>query len=120
MVEEFHEREDVYTIYLLNLVKHNSCKNFVITENRRIGMASQNVKVGDVVALLLGSRVPVILRPSGSTYSFVGLSYVHGLMNGEGLIEVRNRQNIDDGSNEQIWLKNFDQSSLKSEALVLV
>jgi hypothetical protein len=38
---------------------------------------------GDVVAILLGSSVPFILREQGTQFTLVGECYVHGVMKGE-------------------------------------
>lgn len=55
-----------------------------------IGLAPRNAQVGDVVAVIEGALVPFILRgPSDSdgekTWKMVGDSYVHGIMDGEGM-----------------------------------
>lgn len=39
---------------------------------------------GDQVFLIPGSDWPLVLRPEGDSYRFVGPAYVHGIMNGEG------------------------------------
>ena len=48
-----------------------------------IGLVPIETQQGDLVSLLLGSNVPVILRPFGTRYKVVGGCYVHGIMEGE-------------------------------------
>ena len=38
---------------------------------------------GDLIAIVQGSGVPLILRPSGHAFSLIGQAYVHGMMGGE-------------------------------------
>jgi hypothetical protein len=53
--------------------------------NKRLILAPDFVKPGDVVAILFGGYGPYILRPVPNTnrYQYVGDAHVHGLMNGE-------------------------------------
>jgi hypothetical protein len=48
-------------------------------------LVPQNAEVGDSIVILLDCNVPVVLRPRGSEYSFLGTCYVHGIMHGEGV-----------------------------------
>ncbi|TGO34198.1 hypothetical protein BHYA_0208g00170 [Botrytis hyacinthi] len=48
------------------------------------GLAAYTAREGDEVYLLKGLDVPVVLRPTGENYSFIGLcSYIHGVMEGQ-------------------------------------
>lgn len=63
-------------------------KRFFVTENGYIGLGPQDTQVGDEAHVLLGSRVPFVLRPTkrlddGSCLNLVGRCYVHGVMEGE-------------------------------------
>jgi hypothetical protein len=50
----------------------------------RYGLANIDTKVGDVIGILHGSKVPVILRPSpNNTFQVVGQCYLEGCMYGE-------------------------------------
>jgi hypothetical protein len=53
------------------------------TEKGYIGEATNRCQVGDIVCVLLGCNYPVILRPVGGHYEFVGTAYIHGIMHGE-------------------------------------
>lgn len=50
-----------------------------------IGTCHQTAREGDIIAVLRGSRVPVILRPAGSRYTFVAPCFVEGLMDGQAM-----------------------------------
>lgn len=59
-----------------------------------IGLGPRDMLKGDVVAVLYGCRWPVILRPrvreEGDTvdyYEFIEVCYIHGLMDGEAVLE---------------------------------
>ncbi|KAF7900763.1 hypothetical protein EAE99_012258 [Botrytis elliptica] len=48
------------------------------------GSSAYTAQEGDEVFLLKGLNVPVVLRPNGENYSFVGpCSYIHGVMEGQ-------------------------------------
>jgi len=59
------------------------------SENGLFIMARDHVRVGDVIVVIQGGKVPFILRPVGrrgrhdECFEFVSASYVHGFMDGE-------------------------------------
>lgn len=62
---------------------HNRC--FFTTEKGCVGIGPRSMQKSDLVAVLYGSRVPIVLRKCGPTgvYTMVGAAYVHGIMSGE-------------------------------------
>ena len=51
-----------------------------------VGMVPSHAQPGDIICILFGVHVPFVLRPLDSEmFELVGESYVHGLMDGEGL-----------------------------------
>jgi hypothetical protein len=61
---------------------------FVITERGYVGVVPNMARIGDVVAILKGGRVPFILQESVArpgAFRLVGECYIHCMMNGEGL-----------------------------------
>ena len=55
-----------------------------------MGLGPTTVVQGDVVGVLGGCKVPVVLRGvggggGGNRYRLVGETYVHGIMDGEGV-----------------------------------
>jgi hypothetical protein len=80
------------------VVESDSCvmastwnRRFFISEKGYIGLAPSNAAPGDKIAILFGGKVPYILRrnepassgTSDTTWTFLGDSYVHGIMDGE-------------------------------------
>ena len=62
-------------------------RSFVKTPEGYIGLAPLNAQPGDQVCILLGSKFPMLLRPtSKSQYQVIGSCYVHGLTNGEAFL----------------------------------
>ena len=66
-------------------------RRFFISEKGYIGLAPSNAAPGDKIAVLFGGKVPYVLRrnepassgTSDTTWTFLGDSYVHGIMDGE-------------------------------------
>jgi hypothetical protein len=53
------------------------------TENGWLCLLPRGARVGDVIVLVKGGRVPLLLRVEGGRRAFVGEVYVEGIMNGE-------------------------------------
>ena len=53
----------------------------LITRRGFIGVGPANILKDDLVALLPGGKRPIILRPSGNSYTFEGFAYIHGTCN---------------------------------------
>ena len=71
-------------------------KRLLITQDGFIGMAPHETRKGDVVCLLLGCRVPVVLRErTEGGYELVGEAYVHGIMKGEAMT-MDNKERLED------------------------
>ncbi|KAH8587764.1 heterokaryon incompatibility protein-domain-containing protein [Bisporella sp. PMI_857] len=62
-------------------VRHG--RHFFVSENGRFGWVPLRTKVGDRVCVFRGMRIPVIMRPRGDRWEFIGACYVHGWMDGE-------------------------------------
>ncbi|KAF1981417.1 hypothetical protein K402DRAFT_235334 [Aulographum hederae CBS 113979] len=58
------------------------------THKGYLGLAPEGSQTGDKVALVKGSRIPLILRPKGEYWELVGAAYVHGVMHGEAFDEA--------------------------------
>ncbi|PQE19335.1 heterokaryon incompatibility protein [Rutstroemia sp. NJR-2017a BVV2] len=58
-----------------------------VTKKVYLGLRLDHVEPGDVVAVLIGSQVPFVLRKSvGGRYKIVGEAYVDGIMDGEAVV----------------------------------
>ena len=65
----------------LDAVKGN--RRFIITDSGCMGMAPPHVKVGDLACVLIGARVPFMLRKESEHYTLVGELYLSdGYMTG--------------------------------------
>jgi hypothetical protein len=60
-----------------------SGRRMMTTVGGYVGIVKDDVRRGDRVCLLSGGRMPVILRPAGDSFYFIGESYIHGMMLGE-------------------------------------
>ncbi|KAL5313536.1 hypothetical protein ACEPPN_017956 [Leptodophora sp. 'Broadleaf-Isolate-01'] len=49
------------------------------------GLVPQHTQIGDQLCVLFGCDVPVVLRPIGGSYQFIGECYIHWLMEGEAI-----------------------------------
>lgn len=58
-------------------------KIFIKLDNGFFGVAPDATRVGDLVVVFFGGRVPFILRRCGSHYVLLGECYVRGIMDGE-------------------------------------
>lgn len=61
----------------------------MLTEQGYVGLGTNRAEVGDIICVLLGCIVPVILRPVGENFEYVGDVYVHGIMQGEAIDKWR-------------------------------
>lgn len=67
----------------------NSARRMGTTDKGYIGMLPELTRRGDIICVLFGSRMPVVLRPKGRHYLFIGECYVHGIMGGECMNDLR-------------------------------
>lgn len=55
----------------------------LVTLKGYVGLVPMIAEVGDYIVLAKGGRMPLVLRPNGKDWEFIGDCYIHGLMNGE-------------------------------------
>ncbi|QDS77753.1 hypothetical protein FKW77_004831 [Venturia effusa] len=60
-------------------------RRLITTKTGFLGLAAKQVDVDDVIAVLYGCNFPVVLRPHGIEYKYIGECYIDGIMNGEAL-----------------------------------
>jgi hypothetical protein len=60
-----------------------SGKGLITTSKGYIGLAPSSTERGDKVCVLLGCKVPLILRPIDDYFQVIGDAYIHGIMHGE-------------------------------------
>lgn len=51
--------------------------------SEHIGLGPAMMDKGDILAVVGGCRWPIVLRPRGDVYQFLGITYVYGIMFGE-------------------------------------
>lgn len=75
------------------LVTDMGCERLFLTREGRVGCGPSSVQNGDEISVLLGYAYPVAIRPiftlpnsADRTFRVVGPAYVHGLMDGEGIL----------------------------------
>ncbi|KAK4625508.1 uncharacterized protein CLAFUR5_05442 [Fulvia fulva] len=70
--------------YYLSMIATATNRRLLCTASGFVGLGPSLMEDGDVVAIVFGSRRPVVLRPvEEKKFRFVGLCYVHGVMYGE-------------------------------------
>ncbi|KAI0381929.1 heterokaryon incompatibility protein-domain-containing protein [Hypomontagnella monticulosa] len=74
-----------YWLEILNSLARNERLLFqtLIPGRKSVGTCPKNAKVGDLIALASGLPLPLVLRPEGDSYRFIGFAEVDGLMKGE-------------------------------------
>jgi len=61
-------------------------KRFFVTESGLLGVAPSNVRVGDLICVMLGGKMPFGLREMGGEhYQLVEEAYLHGYMDGRAI-----------------------------------
>ena len=66
-------------------------KRFFITDNGYMGMGPAGMREGDITAVFTGGSVPFILRPFKDGFHIIGSCYIHGIMNGELILNLEER-----------------------------
>lgn len=80
---KFHHLEQEAKDFSLTLTNIQRGRRIGWTQGHYVGVFPGSTESGDVVVVLLGSKLPFVLRPSGDGYLLVGPAYVHGIMDGE-------------------------------------
>jgi hypothetical protein len=111
-------RSKAFFTALANYARYSS---ILITLNKRLGKVLDNAQPGDVIALLLGGELPTVLRPdSDGKYIFVSQCYLHGFMDGEGLVEARRVAQPDYDTRDTSWLRHLDTEPFPFETQTFV
>ena len=72
-------------------------RKLLTTKGGYLVLGPESAQSGDTIAVLFGCQVPVIVRQHADHYEFIGTCYVHGIMQGEALVE------LDTGECEAQW-----------------
>ncbi len=69
---------------------HSGYKSWCVTEKGYLGYVPAEAEEGDMIVVLLGAKVPYLLRRSGDYHLLIGGEcYVYGIMHGETLRSIR-------------------------------
>ena len=63
---------------------YQKCRIFQ-TENGYLGLGPKAMAKGDMVCVLFGSNAPVVLRKDEKGYIHIGVCFILGFMDGEGI-----------------------------------
>jgi hypothetical protein len=65
-------------------------RTLFVMDGRGLGLGPSYSQKGDVIAILLGHKAPVVLHPAeNGRFNFVGEAYIDGVMNGEAMEDGR-------------------------------
>ena len=102
------------------ILRSTSRQKFFFTDTGYMGLCHQSCVVGDQVWLLMGGHMPFLLRQLKTepiTHHFKGESYVHGIMDGELLLERFCRDSV---QSKKKWLDDLENGlPFDTERLVL-
>ena len=72
-------------------------KRFCVTKDGYVGLIPLRARRGDVICVLLGATVPFVIRKkSNGNFLLIGECYIHGLMDGEALDLVLDRDDMEE------------------------
>lgn len=67
-----------------------SGRTVILCDNKKVGLAPRGTRVGDEIWIFLGAATPfVIRRIDGESYILIGECFVHGIMKGEAMEDLR-------------------------------
>lgn len=80
---------------------HLMCRKrrFFVTATGGVGLGPEGVEAGDRLVILYGLSWPAVLRPTQGGYLFIGLAYMHWLMDGEAVQEHKRTESEDETFN---------------------
>ncbi|KAE9363268.1 AAA-domain-containing protein [Stipitochalara longipes BDJ] len=88
-------KTEVYANLGIEILNSLTARRLCTTRNGLLGLAPLFAKPGDRIAILFGCNIPLILRPRGDNYEYIGSCFVEGLMKGEAVIGIEhNREDV--------------------------
>ena len=93
-------RMDEATTFQMQMLSACQHRRFAVTEKGYLALVPHCTQLGDRIALFLRAPVPFLLRPTADSITkmqLVGDTYVHGIMDGEGM-------DFDEFAPREIWL----------------
>ena len=82
IVEKIGQDEAIKVVHQMVTQRGNgNC--MLVTNTGRLGVTHNGVEIGDQIFLCSGMRLPVLVRPDRGYNKFVGVIFLHGVMEGE-------------------------------------
>ncbi|KAK4664258.1 uncharacterized protein QC763_503950 [Podospora pseudopauciseta] len=81
--QEFQPHE-----YTYQDLSQTSYRRLCMTSNGRVGTVPGLAQAGDKIVVLFACQKPVVVRPKGKHYEFIGTCFVDGLMKGEAVADM--------------------------------
>ena len=106
-----HQHQDHQMLNLQDIIPiMNDRSRFLVLQNGCIGIGVEDARKDDIVYVLAGGKQAYVLRPVDSApwqpaFTFIGVCYVHGFMNGEATRPEPAMQRQQDSSTIWEWLK---------------
>ncbi|KAH7308522.1 heterokaryon incompatibility protein [Stachybotrys elegans] len=79
--------DEVCDVLVLDAAAMARGRTLFATIQGTVGMGPHTMRSGDVLTILFGTQVPIVLRPAGNAYTYVGDAYLDGAMDVECLAE---------------------------------
>jgi hypothetical protein len=81
--------DDLWKVFTVDPEGMSSKRNVFVTEKGVLGLGPGELQIGDLVVIMLGARMPFVLREEGDgQWKLIGECYCHGFMNGELLEKI--------------------------------
>lgn len=111
-------REDIGTLIL----EWTTRQRLYITDTGYMGLCHRSCKLRDQIFLLMGGEMPVVLRKTDSgTFQFKGETYVHGIMDGEYLLQhYKAAADPNASMSDEQWLDSLDEDRLPFETQTVI
>jgi hypothetical protein len=79
------------TPFVRFLDEASSSRRILASDRGYMGLALQSAEEAEWICVLLGGRTPFVLRLGEDRYELIGPCYVHGIMDGEAMEQLRLR-----------------------------
>jgi hypothetical protein len=84
-----HKQDEILgTILLKGIAEMMFARRLFISDSKLIGVGTESIAVGDVIAVLLGCQLPVVLRAEGDHQIYLGEAFVNGYMYSKAVDEL--------------------------------
>jgi hypothetical protein len=100
-IDEEQEMRDHSTNEQLIAISLPSVGRLARTERGSLAIVNEATLPGDIIIVPFGGQVPLLLRPKGKNYSFIGECFLSGCMYGEALSSLHQDSEVGDPTAHQ-------------------